>query len=255
MKVLASLVDGDETDARSRICGEGDLKLCRPFCPVKLQRLDLENGLCTKVLAFLSAFENSQSLCKGDRLTGKNVSASLYCNHSNDNESPSTSNDLLASMVMVSPCLTVIDRGCCESSPLTTTEGGWLGRVFGLSKVHLTMITEGPYQNPMTAFSCSPRLRLHSLHPGREIVLDLGPPPPDTGMRRRTLLAIHGTDHFVIGVVVMPRAGIEEFLVSPTPAAPVDPFGHVQAILRDQQVQAVILASALPTTSLDHRDD
>jgi hypothetical protein len=97
--------------------------------------------------------------------------------------------------------------------------------------------------------------RLYSLHPGREIVLNLGPPPPDTGMRRRTLLAVHGTDYLVIGVVVMPRAGIEEFLVSPTPAAPVDPFGHVQAILRDQQVQAVILASALPTISLDHRDD
>lgn len=73
--------------------------------------------------------------------------------------------------------------------------------------------------------------RLYSLHPGREIVLDLGPPPPNTGMRRRTLLAIHWTDHLVIGVMVMPRAGIEEFLVPSTPAAPINPFGHVQAVL------------------------
>lgn len=50
MKVLARLVDGDETDARTGICREGDLELCRPFCPVELQGLDLENGLCTKVL-------------------------------------------------------------------------------------------------------------------------------------------------------------------------------------------------------------
>lgn len=49
MKVLASLVDGDETDARSGIRGEGDLELCRPFCPVEIQRLDLEYGLCPKV--------------------------------------------------------------------------------------------------------------------------------------------------------------------------------------------------------------
>jgi hypothetical protein len=81
--------------------------------------------------------------------------------------------------------------------------------------------------------------RLYSLHPGREIVLNLGSPPPDTGMRRRTLLAVHGTDHLVIGVVVMPRAGIKEFLIPPTPAAPVDPFGHVQAVLQRQRVQAM----------------
>jgi hypothetical protein len=34
--------------------------------------------------------------------------------------------------------------------------------------------------------------------------------------------------------VVMPRAGIEEFLVPPAPTAPVDSFGYVQAILRYQ---------------------
>lgn len=97
--------------------------------------------------------------------------------------------------------------------------------------------------------------RLYSLHPGRKIVLNLGPPPPNTGMRRRTLLTVHGTDHLVVGVVVMPRAGIEEFLVPPAPAAPVDPFGHVQAVLQLQQVQADVTVSALLNSILGHRDD